>query len=55
MQLGAKVVTMSDSTGWIYDAEGLDLDAVKEIKEVAIFPLPGPGAVITTRGRVVLM
>ena len=33
-QLGAKVVTMSDSTGWIYDAEGLDLDAVKEIKEV---------------------
>ena len=34
MQLGAKVVTMSDSTGWIYDAEGLDLDAVKEIKEV---------------------
>ena len=34
MQLGAKVVTMSDSTGWIYDAEGLDLEAVKEIKEV---------------------
>ena len=24
-QLGAKVVTMSDSTGWIYDAEGIDL------------------------------
>ena len=34
MQLGAKVVTMSDSTGWIYDAQGLDLDAIKEIKEV---------------------
>lgn len=33
-QLGAKVVTLSDSTGWIYDAEGVDLDAVKEIKEV---------------------
>ena len=33
-QLGAKVVTMSDSTGWIYDAEGIDLDAIKEIKEV---------------------
>ena len=33
-QLGAKVVTMSDSTGWIYDAEGIDLAAVKEIKEV---------------------
>ena len=28
------VVTMSDSTGWIYDSEGIDLKAVKEIKEV---------------------
>ncbi len=34
MQLGAVVVALSDSTGWIYDAEGVDLDAVKEIKEV---------------------
>lgn len=34
MQLGAKVVTLSDSTGWIYDANGIDLDLVKEIKEV---------------------
>jgi glutamate dehydrogenase (NADP+) len=33
-QLGAKVVTMSDSNGWIYDENGIDLDAVKEIKEV---------------------
>ena len=33
-QLGAKVVTMADSTGWIYDEEGIDLDAVKDIKEV---------------------
>ena len=33
-QLGAKVVTCSDSTGWIYDADGIDLDALKEIKEV---------------------
>ena len=33
-QLGAKVVTLSDSTGWIYDSEGIDLNAVKEIKEV---------------------
>ena len=32
--MGAKVVTMSDSTGWVYDAEGIDLSAVKEIKEV---------------------
>ncbi|MGN1408744.1 MAG: NADP-specific glutamate dehydrogenase [Eubacteriales bacterium] len=34
MQLGGKVVTMSDSTGWIYDKDGIDLDLVKEIKEV---------------------
>ena len=34
MQMGAKVVTMSDSTGWIYDKDGVDLKAVKEIKEV---------------------
>ena len=33
-QLGAKVVAMSDSNGYIYDAEGIDLAAVKEIKEV---------------------
>lgn len=34
MQLGAKVVAMSDSTGWIYDENGINLDAMKEIKEV---------------------
>lgn len=33
-QLGAKVVTCSDSTGWIYDEEGIDVVALKEIKEV---------------------
>lgn len=33
-QLGAKVVTLSDSNGWIYDEKGVDLAAVKEIKEV---------------------
>ena len=33
MTLGAKVVAMSDSNGYIYDANGIDLDAVKEIKE----------------------
>jgi len=32
-QLGAKVVTMSDSSGYIYDSEGIKLDAVKLIKE----------------------
>ncbi|MCR5145068.1 MAG: NADP-specific glutamate dehydrogenase [Lachnospiraceae bacterium] len=33
-QLGAKPVTCSDSTGWIYDPEGIDVDLLKEIKEV---------------------
>ena len=33
-QLGAKVVTMSDSNGFVYDSEGIDLDLVKDIKEV---------------------
>ncbi len=32
-QLGAKVVTCSDSTGWIYDPDGIDVAALKEIKE----------------------
>lgn len=31
-QLGGKVVAMSDSDGYIYDADGIDLDLVKEIK-----------------------
>ena len=34
VKLGAKVVTMSDSNGYIYDNDGIDLDAVKQIKEV---------------------
>lgn len=33
-ELGAKPVTCSDSTGWVYDPEGIDLEALKEIKEV---------------------
>ena len=33
-QLGAKVVALSDSNGYIYDANGIDLDCVKKIKEV---------------------
>ncbi len=32
--LGAKVVTVSDSTGWIYDKDGIDVALLKEIKEV---------------------
>ena len=33
-QLGAKPVTCSDSTGWVYDPDGIDVAALKEIKEV---------------------
>ena len=33
-QLGAKVVTCSDSTGWIYDPNGIDVALLKEVKEV---------------------
>ena len=33
-QLGAKCVTCSDSTGWIYDPEGIDVELLKEVKEV---------------------
>ena len=32
--LGVKVVTASDSTGWVYDPEGIDVAALKQIKEV---------------------
>ena len=48
-QLGAKVVTCSDSTGWIYNSEGIDLAALKEIKEVkrarlSVYPSFRPNA-----------
>ena len=33
IQLGAKVITMSDSNGYVYDPEGMDISAVKLIKE----------------------
>lgn len=33
-QLGGKPVTCSDSTGWIYDPDGIDVALLKEIKEV---------------------
>lgn len=32
--LGAKPVTCSDSSGWIYDEDGIDLDLLKEVKQV---------------------
>jgi glutamate dehydrogenase (NADP+) len=34
MELGAKVVAMSDSQGYVYDADGIKLDVVRQIKEV---------------------
>ncbi|MDR2925379.1 MAG: NADP-specific glutamate dehydrogenase [Azoarcus sp.] len=34
IQLGGKVVTLSDSNGWVYDKDGIDLAVAKEIKEV---------------------
>ena len=33
-ELGGKVVAMSDSNGYIYDKNGIDIDLIKEIKEV---------------------
>ena len=32
--MGAKPVTCSDSTGWIYDPDGIDVEVLKEVKEV---------------------
>ena len=34
MELGAKVVTMSDSKGYVYDPNGINLDVMKQVKEV---------------------
>ena len=33
-EMGAKVVTVSDSNGWVYDPEGINVAALKEIKEI---------------------
>ena len=33
-QMGAKPVTCSDSTGWIYDPDGIDVALLKDVKEV---------------------
>jgi glutamate dehydrogenase (NADP+) len=33
-QLGGKVVAMSDSNGYIYDPDGINLDTIKKIKEI---------------------
>ena len=33
-QLGVKVLTCSDSTGWVYDPDGIDVELLKDVKEV---------------------
>ena len=33
-QLGAKVITCSDSNGWVYDPEGINVELLKDVKEV---------------------
>ncbi len=33
-EMGAKVITVSDSTGWVYDSEGIDVALLQEVKEV---------------------
>ncbi len=57
MQLGATVVTMSDSTGWIYEENGVDLAYVKELKEVrrgrlAEYAAAHPSCKYSTEGHV---
>ncbi len=52
MQLGGKVVSFSDSTGYIYDANGIDLALIKDVKEVrrarlSVYASEKPGCVYT--------
>ena len=35
-ELGAKVVTVSDSTGWVYDKDGIDVALLKEVKRARL-------------------
>ena len=56
-QLGAKVVTVSDSTGWVYDPDGVKLDVLKRLKEVerkrlSEYVLSVPGATYREDGSV---
>ncbi len=56
-QLGARVVTVSDSSGWVLDEDGIDLDLLKQVKEiergrVADYVARKPGAKLMTEGRV---
>lgn len=57
MELGATVVTASDSNGWIYEKNGIDLAYLKDLKEVkrgrlAKYAEDHPSCVYSTTGRV---
>ncbi|MGI6152155.1 MAG: NADP-specific glutamate dehydrogenase [Christensenellales bacterium] len=57
IELGATVVTASDSNGWIYEKDGVDLAYLKELKEVkrgrlAQYAEDHPSCVYSTTGRV---
>ena len=56
MQLGGKVVAMSDSNGYIHDPEGIKLDVIKDIKlrrraRIRVYADEVPGAVYTEGSR----
>ena len=56
-QMGAKPVTCSDSTGWIYDPEGVDVQLLRQVKEInrarlTEYAKARPGAIYRTDGNV---
>ena len=56
-QLGAKVLTVSDSNGWIYDPDGIDLELLKDVKlakraRLTEYAAARPNAKYSTEGRV---
>lgn len=53
---GANPVTFSDSSGWVYDPNGIDLDLLKDVKEkrrgrVSDYVAEKPGSVFNSEGR----
>ena len=57
LEQGARPVTFSDSSGWVYDADGVDLELLRDIKEVnrgrvADYVEERPRAELHTRGSV---
>ena len=48
IQVGAKPVTVSDSSGMIYDAEGIRLDVLKQVKEIERKPLTRYAELVST-------